>query len=96
MRINFDRLKQYLADKYNLFDQSARAQATDVIEWEQQELEHIFSVLVCSTFIGMPAPPLQITLDLLPHMEKELSMMLEKVDTAAGPLSDLFSLLNIG
>jgi hypothetical protein len=44
----------------------------------------------------MPAPPMQITLDLMPAMEKELIIMLEKVDTAAGPLSELFSLLNIG
>jgi hypothetical protein len=39
---------------------------------------------------------MQISLDLMPLMEKELILMLEKVDTANAPISQLFSVLDIG
>jgi hypothetical protein len=46
-------------------------------------------------FIGIPAPPVHITMDLLPLMDRELNIMLEKVSTAHDPLGDLFSVLEI-
>jgi len=92
----YNKIINFIKDKWELLDQSLRTQAVDVIEWEYEELQHIFGLLVLGSFIGLPAPPMQITLDLMPAMEKELLLMLEKVDTAAGPLSELFSLLKIG
>ena len=74
----------------------ARHRAVEVLEWETTELENIFAILIFGSFIGLPATPSQITLTLLPYMEKELQLMLEKVDTASGPISDLFSNLDIG
>ena len=66
----------------------------DVVEWEKSELENIFALLVFGSFIGIPASPSPITLNLLPYMEKELQIMMEKVITASGPISDLFSYLD--
>jgi len=39
---------------------------------------------------------MQISLDLMPLMEQELMLMMEKVDTAHEPISDLFSVFDIG
>jgi hypothetical protein len=39
---------------------------------------------------------MQITLSLLPMMENELELMLDKVQTAHDPLGELFSVLDIG
>lgn len=73
----------------------SRSKAVETIESELEEMENIFGVLVLGSFVGMPSPPMQISLDLMPHMEKELLLMMEKVDTANEPISQLFSVFDI-
>ncbi len=87
---------RFLREKINLLKKIARHQAVDMVEWEMAELENIFTILVFGSFIGIPTTPAQITLDLLPYMEDELIAMLNKVDMASGPVSVLFSNLDIG
>ncbi len=77
-------------------DNLARSRAVKTIEHEVEELEHIFGVLVLGSYVGLPSPPMQIALDLMPFMEQELILMMEKVDTANQPVSQLFSILDIG
>lgn len=74
----------------------SRAKAVEMLEWEAAEMEHVFALLTLSTMIGLPAPPLPITLELLPDLEKELHLLLQRVDTAHAPLSELFSTLDVG
>ena len=88
-------LKDTLKDKIKFVADNIRSHAVEGLEWEYVELEHVFSLLVLGSFVGMPAPPMQISLDLLPHMEKNLILMIEKIDTARGPLSELASVLNV-
>ena len=90
------RFKDWLIEMWRTADQVARGKAVESIEMELEELEHIFGILVMGSFIGLPAPPMQISLDLMPDMEYELALMLEKVDTANEPLSRLFSAFEIG
>ena len=72
-----------------------RSRAVETVEYEINELDNIFGILVLGAFIGIPAPPVHITMDLLPLMDRELNIMLEKVSTAHDPLGDLFSVLEI-
>jgi hypothetical protein len=81
---------------WKITDEVARGKAVATIEVELEELENVFGVLVLGSFIGMPSPPMQISLDLMPFMEKELILMMEKVDTANEPIAQLFSILDIG
>lgn len=81
-------------DQKQLLTDSVRSKSVDVLEWEISELENIFALLVFGSFVGIPATPSSVTLNLLPYMEKELHHMLDKVDTAAGPISELFSHLD--
>lgn len=76
-------------------DAVMRSRAVETMEYELEELDNIFGILVLGAFIGIPAPPIYITMDLLPMMEGELNLMLEKVCTAHDPLGDLFSVLEI-
>jgi len=76
-------------------DTVARSKAVEAIEYESRELEHIFALLVMGSLIGIPAPPAQVALELMPLMEEELSLMIDKIDTAENPLSDLFSVLDV-
>lgn len=72
-----------------------RGQAVSAMEYESDELDHIFTLLVLGMFVGIPSPPIHITMELLPRMEKEFANMIEKVSTAHDPLGDLFSVLEI-
>ena len=81
---------------WKIADEVGRGKAVGVIETEVEEMENIFGLLVLGSFVGLPSPPMQISLDLMPHMEKELLLMLEKVDVANEPISQLFSVLDVG
>jgi late competence protein required for DNA uptake (superfamily II DNA/RNA helicase) len=76
-------------------DDVMRGQAVSAMEYESDELDHIFTLLVLGMFVGIPSPPIHITMELLPRMEKEFANMIEKVSTAHDPLGDLFSVLEI-
>ncbi|MDZ7696921.1 MAG: hypothetical protein U5R49_08395 [Deltaproteobacteria bacterium] len=89
-------MKNKFVEFLKISDQVARSNAVQTIEYEVEELENIFGVLVLGSYVGMPSPPMQISLDLMPFMEKELILMMEKVDTATQPLSQLFSAFDIG
>ena len=73
-----------------------RDKAVNLLEKEVEELDHIFALLTIGFMQGLPSPPLNIPLSLLPQMEKELLLMLNKSTTAMNPLSDLFSNLEVG
>ena len=70
-----------------------RENATRIIEYEIEELDHIFALLLFGSFTGMPSPPVHITLQLLPLMEKELELMFTKVATAHDALAEITGVL---
>jgi len=79
---------------YQFADEVHRTRATERLEWETRELENIFSLLTLGAFVGMQAPPMHISLELLPDMEEELTIMTNRVCTASDPLADLFSMFD--
>jgi len=88
-------IKDKIVSAFNVADEVMRGKAVETIEYEVGELDNIFAILVLGAFIGIPSPPIHITMALLPEMEKEFEIMLEKVSTAHDPLGDLFSVLDI-
>ena len=89
-------IKEKIATFWDIGEEVARTKAVGTIEHEAEELENIFGVLVLGSFVGMPSPPMQISLDLMPLMERELILMMKKVDTANEPIAQLFSILDVG
>jgi len=89
-------IKNRLFSAWKIADEVARGKAVETVEAELEELNHVFGILVLGSYIGLPSPPMQISLDLMPLMEKELILMMEKVDTANEPLAQLFSVFDIG
>jgi hypothetical protein len=89
-----DKIIKSLKSSKRILVDSIRYKAIDIVEWETSELENIFALLVFGSFVGIPSTPTSITLNLLPYMDKELQLMMEKVVTASGPISDLFSHLD--
>jgi hypothetical protein len=80
---------------WKISDEVARGKAIETLEVEVEEMDHILGILVLGVFVGLPSPPMQISLELMPLMETELLLMMEKVDTANEPLAQLFSTLSI-
>ena len=88
-------LKHQIREAFKITDTVMRNRAVDIIEYEAEELDNIFGILVLGAFVGIPSPPIFISTQLLPLMEKELGVMLAKVATAHDPLGELFSVLGI-
>lgn len=88
-------LKAQIIDAFKISDAVMRGKAVETIEHEVAELDNIFGILVLGAFIGIPSPPIHITMELLPLMDKEFDIMLEKVLTAHDPLGHLFSVLGV-
>ena len=88
-------LKDKIVSAFNVADEVMRSKAVETIEYEVGEPDNIFAILVLGAFIGIPSPPIHIAMALLPEMENEFKIMLEKVSTAHDPLGDLFSVLDI-
>jgi hypothetical protein len=90
-----DSLKNKITAVVKTTDAVMRGRAIETIEYELGELDNIFGILVLGALIGIPSPPIHITMELLPLMNRELDLMLEKISIAQDPLSDLFSILQI-
>ena len=88
-------LSEKILSLWRSADQVVRAKAVDTLEYEVEELDNIFGIIVLGAFIGIPSPPVQLTLELLPVMEKEFNTMLNRVATAHDPLGELFSVFSI-
>ena len=86
-----NKLKEY----YSLYDEMNRSKAVDLLEWENGELRNIFAVMIYGAFIGIPSPPLEIAISLLPYMDDEIKLMLNKVSSSHDSLGDLFGMLDI-
>ncbi len=84
-----------ISETWGLYKEAAQATAVETIETELGEMENIFGLLVLGSFIGFPSPPMQITLDLLPEMENHFMLMLNKVDMAQSPISELLSTFDV-
>jgi hypothetical protein len=89
-------IKEKVMQFLRISEAVARGRAVGTIEREVEEMDHLFGLLVLGSYVGIPSPPMQISLDLMPLMEKELILMMEKVDTANEPISHLFSVFEIG
>jgi len=86
------RLKEFFSD-LNTINQE---KAIGMHEWEMRELRNVFALLVLGNFTGIPAPPVHITTELLPEMEDDLHIMMERINVAHDPLGELFSVMDIG
>lgn len=91
----FTWIKDSIIKLWQSYRRIGKESAVGTLEYELGEMENIFGLLTLGSFVGFPSPPMQITLDLLPEMEEHFLLMLNKVDTAASPLSDLLSTFDV-
>ena len=85
-----------IKDAISSIGNSVRASSTQAIQFELTELENVFCLLILGSFAGIPSPPTFISLNLLPHLKKEIQVMLSRSKNIDDPLGDLFSVFNVG
>ncbi|UXD21545.1 hypothetical protein IPA_05295 [Ignicoccus pacificus DSM 13166] len=54
--------------------------ATEYIEMELEEMEHLFALLVMGFLVGYPIVPPSLTLKLLPYLEREGLLMFQRAE----------------
>ena len=70
-----------------------RSKATEILEFEVLELRNIFALLLFGSFVGMPSPPVHITLQLHPLMDSDIQLMLRRINVAHDALAEVVSIL---
>jgi hypothetical protein len=80
------RLLYFLKKIFKVFDKGMREDATSFIRKQLEEEENIFALLTMGVFSGIPSPPTGIVLRILPHMSREISVMIKR----SANLDDVF------
>lgn len=82
-----------LSKKWKMFfasiEEAHKMFITEKIEFELKEMENVFSLLIFGAFTGIPSPPSFITLELLPYMENEITIMINSSHDAKDILATL-------
>ena len=79
-------LWKHIQDIFGGIRGAFREKSTDILRFELRELENVFGLLVIGSMTGIPSPPPGISVRLLPHMLREISVM----TTRARDLDDVF------
>lgn len=74
------------------FNKGFKLQYIRGLQWEEEELENIFALILMGSNIGIPNPPIDLTYRLLPHMVREIYVMQEK---SLNPLTIKTGWLNV-
>jgi len=78
-----------------MIDTSNRERAAALTVVELEELENIFALLILGSFVGFPSPPSFLAVELLPFMEKELTILNERARNSGDMLATLCGSLGI-
>jgi hypothetical protein len=89
------RFGHLIKSAFKVVSQVHREKATSMLEFELKELENIFALLILGGFAGLPSPPSPIAVELLPYMERELTILLSRTDLSQDPLGVLMGMLEI-
>ncbi|NIA23877.1 MAG: hypothetical protein GWP03_06965 [Proteobacteria bacterium] len=93
--MDINEIKKKLKSFFDSVSMIQGGMATEALEAELAQIENIYALLIFGCFVGMPTPPVHITLRLLPEMQEELVLMMNRVSVAKGPISELFSTLDV-
>lgn len=75
------------------FEGGLRSRSTEYIEFELREMENIFSLLLVGSFVGIPSPPSNISIKLMPYIVREMYVMGRRagdMDDVTGEVFGLF------
>ena len=74
-------------------DMANRHKATDQLDYEAREMEHTFTLLLFGDAVGLPSPPIAVTMDLLPLMKDDYERMVLRATQTGNGLSEFASII---
>jgi hypothetical protein len=80
------RLLYFLKKSFDVFEKAMKEDSTSFIRKQLEEEENIFALITMGIFSGIPSPPTGIVLRILPHMSREISIMIKR----SANLDDVF------
>jgi hypothetical protein len=86
-----DFFRQILKD----MDTVHRENAAALTIVEMEELENIFALLLLGSFVGFPAPPTFIAVELLPFMERELRILNQRAKDSDDMFAEMCGTIGI-
>jgi hypothetical protein len=86
---------KFFKDILSDFDTSHRESVSALTGVEVKELENIFALLLLGSFIGLPAPPSFLAIELLPFMERELKVLNRRAQDAGDMLAEMAGTIGI-
>jgi len=75
------------------FGRGLRSKSTDYVGFELREMENIFSLLLVGSFVGIPSPPSNISIRVMPYVVREMYVMNRRagdMDDISGEIFGLF------
>lgn len=70
-----------------------RDKATDQIQYEVREMEHMFTLMIFGDAVGLPSPPISVTMELLPLMTDDFEKMILRATQTGNGLSEIASII---
>lgn len=87
----FEHIKHFVQG----FSQAHREKVIGLTCMEQQELENVFALLLLGSFVGFPAPPTFLAVELLPFMEREMHILGQRAEDASDMLGQMMGTLGV-
>jgi len=75
------------------FGGGLKSRSTEYIGFELREMENVFSLLLIGSFLGIPSPPSDLSVRLLPYIGREMYVMGRRagdMDDISGEVFGLF------
>ncbi len=91
-------LKRVLKNFFKNFEyfwEGFKDESTNALEMELSEMENAFGLVVFSSLMGLPSPPSFLGMALLPYLEYEIKVMINKSEDLDDKLATFFDLSDI-
>ncbi len=92
-KLNINKKIAYVKAFMKGLDIANRQKATDQIEYEAREMAHMFTLILFGDAVGLPSPPIAVTMELLPLMKDDYERMILRATQTGNGLSEIASII---
>lgn len=92
-KFNLNKKIAYIKSFLKGIDIANRNKATAQIDYEAREMEHMFTLILFGDAVGLPSPPVSVTMELLPLMKDDYERMVLRATQTGNGLSEIASII---
>ncbi len=90
----FRKLWEIITANLAALGRAQREQVAGLTAFEARELENMFVLLLLGSFTGLPSPPSFLAVELLPHLEHELSVLNRRAQDSSDALAEIMGAID--